>query len=744
MRPNFSISPVGGNLVSAFHRSVLRRLRATRTGSWIVMAAVVVLGAALAPASQAGTAEKPAAVSRQVLDLDGKWRFHFGDVAGASGAAFDDASWDAVTVPHTWNNRDGQAGGEYKRGAGWYRRHLVVPAGMANRELFLEFDAASMAAEVWVNGERLGEHDGGFARFRFSATHALHVGTDNVIAVRVSNAPDEHIAPLSADFTFFGGLYRSVRLVAMDHLHLRMLDDGGPGVYLTPLSVSTSKARVSIRADVWNDSGTARTVRVSATISGKGQRSRIITSPVAAVAAGDGVSVTQVADIPRPRLWNGRKDPFEYTVTIRVQDALTGHVADSLVQPLGLRTIRIDPKKGLYLNGSRLAVHGVNRHQDRKDKGWAISAANHRQDFSLITRMGANAVRLAHYQQDPLVYDLTDRLGLLVWTEIPLVDKITDDEAFSENARKQLQELIKQNYNHPSVAFWGIANEIKDESGPDPNKLLASLGGLAHNLDPTRPTTIATCCTGDNDDTTKHTDLVGYNVYFGWYGNQTVNDVPARLDELGEAQPNRGVAISEYGAGASIHHHDSGNVKPQSDGFWHPEEYQSAFHEAYLRAIRNRPFVWGSFVWNMFDFASAIKNEGDAPGINDKGLVTYDRRTFKDAFYLYQANWTSTPVVHINSRRWTCRTQRSTDVTVYSNARSISGKLNGHSLGQPQTLGMGVFRWADVSLSVGRNVLAVKGSAKHRHGSDAVRWTLQKPGSDVCKAGPTPGSTIDG
>ncbi|HEU4421415.1 MAG TPA: glycoside hydrolase family 2 TIM barrel-domain containing protein [Pilimelia sp.] len=677
------------------------------------------LAVAAAPA-RADTYTPPAL--RQRVDLNASWRFIRSDVPGAQAPGFDDSAWSAVTVPHTWNARDGQDGGSnYYRGVGWYRRHYTPPAGFAGKRLWLQFAGANSITDVWINGTYLGQHRGGYARFRFDATATLVPGRDNVIAVKVNNAHNPDIAPLSADFTFFGGIYRNVSLVVTDPLGIRMLDSAGPGVYLRQRSVSAASATVDVTTKMWNNSTTTRTVAIRTVITdAAGTVVADTTSAPRGVAPATGLQITQPVSIANPRRWQGRADPYLYAAHVEVRDAAAGVVTDVVTERLGLRSVTIDAANGLFLNGVHLPLRGVNRHQDYVGRGWAITDADHTRDFDLMDEMGVNALRTAHYQQDQKVYNLADERGYLVWTEIPLVNAITDSAGFRANAAQQLREMIRQNYNHPSVAFWGIGNEQRTSDTPT-NSLLQTLAGIVEAEDPDRFSAYA-----HNGSTTSsltnHAELSGYNRYHGWYYG-TYNDVGGFLDNLHGTQTARRIALSEYGAGASIVQHQENPPKPVPDSDWHPEEYQALFHEAHLRQIQTRRYLWGTFLWNMFDFASDRRSEGDTYGRNDKGLATYDRAVRKDAFYLYKANWTAAPFVYLTSRRWTDRTTATTTVKVYGTADSVVLRVNGVQIGGPRTSTNHIYTWSNVALAVGANTIEVVGSRGGVTYTDTATWT---------------------
>jgi beta-galactosidase len=677
-------------------------------------------GFGLAPAAHAATYTPPA--TRSWVNLNTGWRFNKGDVSGAQNWGYNDSGWTVVNIPHTWNARDGQDGGNnYFRGVGWYRRHYVPPAHFAGKRLWLQFAGANTVADVWVNGAYVGRHKGGFARFRFDVTPVLEIGQDNVIAVKVSNAPDRDVPPLSADFTFFGGIYRNVSLAATDPLQVRLLDYAGPGVYLRQRDVTASSATVDVTTKLWNNSTRTRSVAVRTVIThANGTVVADAVSPPRTVAAVAGLQLTQTVTIANPRRWHGRADPYLYKANVEIRDAVSGTVTDTVTERLGLRTLSIDPDMGLLLNGTRVALRGVNRHQDLLGKGWALSDADHARDFGLMDEMGVNALRTAHYQQDQKVYNLADERGYLVWTEIPLVDSITASAGFRGNAEQQLREMIRQNYNHPSIIFWGIGNEQRTSDSAT-NSLLTTLANIVANEDPDRFSAYA-----HNGSVTSalagHTELIGYNRYYGWYSG-SYNDFGGFVDDVRRTQPLRLFSISEYGAGASIVQHRENAPKPVPDSDFHPEEYQALLHEATWTQIQARPWLWGTFVWNMFDFAADQRSEGDTHGRNDKGLATYDRSVRKDAFYWYKANWTSTPFVYITSRRYANRTVAQTTVKVYGTTDIAILRLNGRQIGATQRSVNRIFRWP-ITLVPGANRIEVIGSRDGATYTDAVTWTL--------------------
>jgi beta-galactosidase len=658
---------------------------------------------------------------RSDLLLDQGWRFARADAAGAEAPAFDDSAWENVSVPHTYNALDGEdGGGDYYRGVGWYRLRFDAPSNLTRRRVFLGFDAANTVADVYLNGVLLGSHRGGYSAFRFDATPALVPG-ENLLAVKVDNSSQSDVPPLVADFTFFGGLYRDVHLLVLNDLHVDVSDYASPGVSLRADDVSLASAQLSARVRVSNAAAEAQTADVAVSILDAAGVNVASLDASAAVPAGTTLELPLSATIENPHLWQGRNDPYLYTA--RVEVLRDGTLVDVVEQPLGFRSFAIDPELGFTLNGQAYDLHGVNRHQDREHRGWAIGKAEHDEDMAMIAEMGATAIRLAHYQHADYFYELCDRMGMVVWAEIPLVDATTDSPAFTDNARQQLTELIRQSRNHPSIVMWGIGNEQRVSDAPS-NALLASLAELARSEDDSRLSVYAHCCGGDTSPLTNHADLVGYNYYYGWYMS-TYNQFASWADGLHISQPNRRFALSEYGAGASVVQHQDPPMQPTPTALFHPEEYQAALHEATWLALATRPYIWGKFIWNMFDFASDSRNEGDAPGRNDKGLVTYDRQVRKDSFYWYKANWSAEPVAYIASRRFNPRTTPTVDVKVYSNLDTVTLSVNGVSLGA-QSAEQRLVRWTNVALDIGDNrVEVVATDASGQTVTDAVTWTRQ-------------------
>jgi beta-galactosidase len=684
-----------------------------------------------------------------VTALNEGWKFIRADVNGAQRPGFDDSNWVDVTLPHTWNAEDVLKGGsttstelstgslttgnDYYRGPGWYRGKLAIPAEAKGRRVFVYFEAASTVADVYFNGVRLGQHRGGFTAFCFELTPHIQWGGWNVLAVRVDNSYVEDVPPLGGDFNIYGGIYRPVWLVVTNAICITPMDYASPGIYLKQTKVGKKEAKVDVLAKVSN--GFDKPVSVQLRIAIVDANSTIVAEGKTEerIAAGQIKDMGRQIQIKNPHLWNGLKDPYVYEAQVEL--VLNGKVIDEVSGILGLRWFSVDPEKGFFLNGQPYPLHGVNRHQDRIGRGpsaslragWAMSYADQDEDVNLILELGADCVRLAHYPQSNYFHLLCDRNGLVVWSELPLVNRVINSNAFTANAKQQLTELIRQQYNHPSIAFWSLYNELGNYGKcDDPRPLITELNKIAKKEDPSRLTVAASNEPSDKWPGVRQiADLIARNAYPGWYRGMPPQMGP-EIDSYKKDAGKKSVGISEYGAGASVNQHEQNMKKtPRPDGKWHPEEWQAIVHEENYSAMEARPFLWGTFVWVMFDFGSAGRNEGDTPGINDKGLVTADRKTKKDAFYFYKAKWSREPFVYITSRRDTERKDAVTTVKVYSNCDSVELKVNGQSMGS-KTSDNCIFKWPDIELKEGLNTIEAITTEGGQTFTDSCVWRLTK------------------
>lgn len=557
-------------------------------------------------------------------------------------------AWEAVTLPHTWNAKDGQDGGnDYWRGTACYAKMFAKPEAKPGQREFLEFNGAAMTADVYVNGHHLAHHEGGYSTFRCDITDVLE--DVNLVCVTVDNSANDRVYPQKADFTFYGGLYRDVNLICVPETHFELLKDGTPGIKITPV-VSDDLHSATVTLESWQNGGT-----VTYTLNGENK----------AVESVNGHAAAEFL-IENVHLWDGVNDPHLYTVTATLSSG------DQIAARFGCRKICFDAEKGFFLNGRAYPLRGVSRHQDREGLGNALTMKEHREDMEIIREIGANTVRLAHYQHAQEFYDLCDEYGIIAWAEIPYITQHMPNGR--QNTIDQMRDLITQCYNHPSIVCWGLSNEIT-ASGSVTDDLLENhriLNDLCHAMDKTRPTAMANVFMLEIDSPILEIpDISSYNLYFGWYiGELEQND--SFFDAYHTKYPNRVIGYSEYGADANPRYQ---NDRPDKGDY--SETYQCVYHEHQLKMIEKRPYLWATHIWNLFDFAADGRNEGGKHGVNQKGLVTMDRKLRKDAFYLYKAHWSAEPFVHICGRRYMNRVGEQTQIKVYSNCWEISLYVDG-------------------------------------------------------------------
>ena len=655
---------------------------------------------------------------RQDILLNNDWNFRFSHQVQKGTEV-------RVDLPHTWNAQDALSGKiDYKRGIGNYEKNLFIRPEWKGKRLFIRFEGVNNIADVFINRRHIGEHRGGYGAFIFEITGKVEYGKENSILVRVNNGEQLDIMPLVGDFNFYGGIYRDVHLLITDETCISPLDYASPGVRLIQDSVSHRYAKVRATVDLSNGSSGNQKVELNVRLL-DGQRVVKEGTKNVNLSGNEVMQQELTFEIDQPHLWNGRQDPFLYQAEVTL--FRNGQMVDRVTQPLGLRFYRIDPDKGFFLNGKHLPLQGVCRHQDRSEVGNALRPQHHEEDVALMLEMGVNAVRLAHYPQATYFYDLMDKNGIIVWAEIPFVgpggynDKgFVDLPAFRANGKEQLKELIRQHYNHPSICVWGLFNELT-ELGDNPVEYIKELNVLAHQEDTTRPTTSASNQMGDLNFIT---DAIAWNRYDGWYGG-TPADLGKWLDRMHKDHPEICIAISEYGAGASIYHQQDSLVKTVPTSWWHPENWLTYYHIENWKTSSSRPYVWGSFVWNMFDFGAAHRTEGDRPGINDKGLVTFDRKVRKDAFYFYKANWNrEEPMLYLTGKRNTVRTQRLQTITAFTNLSGAELFVNGKSYGKAIPDSYAILEWKNVELEPGENEIKVVSTNKKLPLNDSFHCRL--------------------
>lgn len=703
---------------------------------------------------------------RTTQPLNDDWRFLRQD---ASVVASTD-NWQKVTLPHSWNAEDGQRSGKnrlddnghaivtdndaapiadptkkfgYYRGTGWYARTINVPEEWEDKRVFVRFEAAGQVARVHVNGQMLGEHRGAFTAFCYELTPYIKAGKTNELRVEVDNTHRQDIPPLSGDFNVNGGLYRPAELIVTDKVCISPLDFASPGVYITTKKVDAAYADVEVRSLLSNGIRTAMSnepivpaeeLTVETTVKDATGRVVAKTEKKTNINADCNVDMVQSLTIKNPTLWEGRKNPYLYKVIVCLKR--DGKVIDSVEQPLGLRTFAITDEDGFLLNGKPYPIYGVGRHQDLKNKAWALTEEDNEKDYSIIKELGATAIRFAHYPQSKNMHDIADREGFLVWDEIPLVNEIRLDYEAKQNVRIMMQEMVRQLYNHPSVAWWGIYNEIENIYTPPSEDFLAELrdgireidsssrfvvGASDHGLRPHNHIPEATC----------------FNNYPGWYhGNfpkeegytgehsQFAKWISDRAKEIGMR-----TAITEYGAGGDATQHTEGTPRkptPAHGGPFQPEEWLTYVHEEDWRIMKDNKNLWGTFLWAMFDFASCMRNEGSVPSVNTKGIVSQDRQVKKDPYYMYKANWNPEPMVYITSRRSVNRTLPRTDIKVYSNCKVVTLKVNGKKIGNISPDNIRVCLFKDVLLQKGINKIEVIAQTVDRKKvTDSCEWILK-------------------
>ncbi|MEW4923961.1 glycoside hydrolase family 2 TIM barrel-domain containing protein [Algibacter sp. 2305UL17-15] len=630
--------------------------------------------------------------SKQISTINNNWKFHNGDFEVEKS----DATWENINLPHTWNNIDATDDTPgYYRGIGWYKKALQIDAKKEedNSRTLIYFEGANQVADVYVNGKWVGNHKGGYTRFHFDITKFLNYGEKNILAVKVDNSHNENIPPLSADFTFFGGIYRDVFLVQLNSVHFSRDDYGSSGVYVTTPEVSKEKAKVQINSLLNNKANQNRTVQLlNRIIDEEGQIVSEKTQKVNIKKDKNNVSVKEIFSIENPKLWSP-DNPYLYQVITQIKDAKTDEVLDESIQPLGCRWFKFDAEKGFFLNGEYLKLIGTNRHQDYLKKGNALTDEMHVRDVRLLKEMGGNFLRIAHYPQDPTVLEMCDRLGILASVEIPIVNAITESEAFTENSLLMAEEMVKQNFNHPSLIIWAYMNEVllrlpfsqKTEKeryevyAKNVTKLASKIEHHIRALDPDRSTMIP-----NHGAIERYKDagltavpmVLGWNLYQGWYGGK-FEDFDKTLENLHELFPNQALIITEYGADVHPRLH---SFEPER--FDYTVEYGNAYHEHYLKAIMERPFIVGANIWNLNDFYSESRGYAK-PRTNLKGITTLDREK-KDTWWLYKTMLSEEPIVKFGQNKWNIRggvaeagTNHCTQpVTVYSNGTSVEVKHN--------------------------------------------------------------------
>lgn len=633
------------------------------------------------------------------------------------------SSMKQVTVPHTWNANYIPGTRSYNREMMVYRRDLEITPDMKDKRLFLYFEGVNSSATVLVNNKSVGSHKGGYTAFCMEVTDYAKQGT-NKLEVWVTNAYNPEILPISGDFNIYGGIHRPCHLLVTEQDCISPLFYASPGVFIHQDKVSEKQAQITVET-MLSLRGKKQGLKVRTTI--EDVKGNIISQNIEQNVTNENVKQPFVID--HPVLWNAKQNPHLYKVIVELLD--NGKVIDRVEQRTGLRYFSVDADKGFFLNGKYLDLYGFCLHEEVEGKGSALSAEDHERDMELVKESGATSLRLVHYPHSESIYHLSDENGIVLWTEIPMVGPggydfcgFINTDGLKEHARQVLKELVYQKYNHPSICFWGIFNEIRtnyDNAEP----FARELHELYKEIDPSRLTTLASC--DDPKFYQNCSDLMAWNKYIGWYGSRNAPETAGNFFDKAKAASNgKPVAISEYGGGANVEHHFSmkeNDVKPS--GQFHPEEGQTYIHEGNWSAFAQRPYMWAKYIWVFADFQSSIRNEGGKPGINDKGLVTYDRKIKKDAFYFYKANWSTEPMIYITSRRFTERPEANVQVKVYSNLCENTLYVNGKKIGKQKSDSLHRVVWQNVTLSKGENRIRVEGKSKAGVIEDTCVWYLK-------------------
>ncbi len=650
---------------------------------------------------------------RETLPFNKNWQFYF---------AYNfeqNITKQKIDLPHTWNAAETLKGvAAYNRTSAIYENTLNVTEEMKGKRLFLYFEGVNSVAAVLLNNKFVNEHKGGYTGFCFEITNFVKQGANTVI-VQASNAYRLDVIPLHGDFNVYGGIHRPVSLIITGQNCISPLDHGSSGIYISQQQVSAKSAKIKVLTKLSLVNNTGLSIRTEI----YDKKKNVVASAIANLMDSHSAQYSQELNLNNPHLWDGKSDAYLYTVAVSLWK--NEQLIDKVIQPLGLRFFHVDPDKGFFLNGKYLDLYGAGRHEDLASKGSALSNADQDNDMELIKELGATAMRLTHYPQNKYFYDLCDRNGIILWSEIPFVGPggytgtgYMKNKVLEDNIKTMLRELIRQNYNHPSIFFWGIFNELKLDYD-DPEPFIRELDALVKQEDPGRLTTLASNL--KQKEFNGLTDLMGWNKYYGWYGGN-FDDIAKWADETHQIMPLVPISVSEYGAGASPFKHIEELTKPNPSGHFHPEEWQTAFHEKHWAALKQRPFVWGKFIWVLTDFGSSIRTEGDHNGINDKGLVTYDRKIKKDAFYFYKANWNPEPILYIAERRNNIRRKKTANIKVFSNMQTVELWLNGKFYSSKNTNNLKTVLWENVELQPGKNTILVKSIQGGKVLQDTCSW----------------------
>jgi beta-galactosidase len=663
-----------------------------------------------------------AQTSRMVSNFNTGWIFKKTNDTTAS-----KKDWEKVTLPHTWNATDMQLTKHFFEGEGQYKKEITFGNEYKDKRLFLRFEGVGQVAQVYVNDKLVGTHKGGYSAFCFDITYAVKLGSSNTILVKANNKARKDVIPINHFlFGVYGGIYRPVNLIVTNKINITTTDYASSGIYISQKNVSATNADVNIAVKVENTSAQAEDVVINSTIYDKLGKNIVEKISTHHLTTQGRQQFVQDLNVTNPTLWDGFNNPYLYKVVTKIlKDNI---VIDEVTQSLGLRKFELVAGKGMLLNGKPYNMYGVSRHQDRWGYGSALSNAQHKEDLDIIKEMGATTIRFAHYQQSEYLYSQCDTMGFVIWAEVPFVNTFSGEEG--DNAKQQLEELVKQNYNHPSIYVWGLHNEVYGKTPADfPAVLTRDLNDIAKTLDPYRYTASVSGYGEMDRPTNLNADIQGMNRYYGWYEGK-IGDIEKWAIGLTQKYPNNLMMLAEYGADANVlQQQEQANLKeswnytlPQ-----YPENFATKTHEIQWPIIAKHPIISASYIWNTFDFATPMWNRGSMPARNMKGLVTFDRKLKKDGFYWYKANWSKEPVLYLTERRTVDRVNAITPVTVYSNVGEPTLYLNGKKVTvKPLVKDVPVhYVFENIQLKKGKNTLKVVSSQNKQEYTDTITWNLK-------------------
>ncbi|WP_099371491.1 glycoside hydrolase family 2 protein [Sphingobacterium sp. 1.A.5] len=632
--------------------------------------------------------------------------------------------WEDIQLPHTYNKTDMQLDRNFFEGKAVYQKSYTASPEDKNRRTFLKFEGVGAVAQLFVNGNYIGEHKGGYSMFAFEITNSIDYEKENTITVVADNKSRKDIIPINHFlFPVYGGIYRPVHIITTNKTNFVVTDQAAPGIFIKQKNVSGKSAEIHVEAKI--ETKEKHTQNADLVIEIKDMAGKtILTEKQAISVSPQGVTyVNEIINMKSPHLWDGIKDPYLYSLTAKLVS--NGKELDVVKQPLGVRHVELIAGNGVFLNGKKYPMYGVTRHQDREGFGSALSFEQHKEDFMLIKEMGATTIRLAHYQQSPEVYSLADSIGFLTWAEIPFVNRVSYYE--NDNAKQQMSELVKQNFNHPSIYIWGVHNEVYSKTADEQVPVLSrELNDIAKTLDPDRYTVAVTGYNVIDRQENLSTDVQGINHYFGWYGGK-IEDLGPWAQKVQQDFPDYKIMLSEYGADGNIDISKE-TVEPPTDvisGKAFPENYQTETHIQQWAAIEKNPIILASYLWNAFEFAVPAWNRGGVNARNLKGLITFDRKRKKDSFYWYKANWNPEPMIYLANRRDSLRSNNVAKIQLFSNLPNVKVTVNGKAYSAKQ--GVNSKHWVidNVQLQKGENKIQASGKNGNTELTDDMIWTLQ-------------------